>query len=101
MTGVNGSRPPIRTESRWRSSSSRSGTSGDVGELGAQLEHSLGVHLADPALGDTENAADVGQREPLEVVEADDDLLPLRQLLDGTGEELAGPPPRGQRPRGG
>src|SRR3954447_13273928 len=67
-------------------------SSGDVGELGAQVEDSLGVQLTDTALGHAEDAADVGQRESLEVVEADHDLLPLGQLLDGAGEQLAGLP---------
>src|SRR3954454_17886131 len=67
-------------------------SSGDVGELGAQVEDSLGVQLTDTALGHAEDAADVGQRESLEVVEADHDLLPLGQLLDSAGEQLAGLP---------
>src|SRR3954451_12697754 len=67
-------------------------SSGDVGELGAQVEDGLGVQLTDTALGHAEDAADVGQRESLEVVEADHDLLPLGQLLDGAGEQLAGLP---------
>src|SRR4051812_48150972 len=66
--------------------------SGDVGELRAQVEDGLGVQLTDAALGHAEDAADVGQRESLEVVEAHHDLLPLGQLLDGTGEQLAGLP---------
>src|SRR3954470_22076700 len=64
-------------------------SSGDVGELRAQVEDGLGVQLTDTALGHAEDAADVGQRESLEVVEADHDLLPLGQLLDGAGEQLA------------
>src|SRR3954449_4999097 len=66
--------------------------SGDVSELRAQVEDGLGVQLTDAALGHAEDAADVGQRESLEVVEAHHDLLPLGQLLDGTGEQLAGLP---------
>src|SRR3954466_11499166 len=66
--------------------------SGDVGELRAQVEDGLGVQLTDAALGHAEDAADVGPRESLELVEAHHDLLPLGQLLDGAGEQLAGLP---------
>src|SRR3712207_7530739 len=45
---------------------------------------------ADPALGNTEDPADVGERQTFDVVERDDDLLPLGQLLDGTGQQLSG-----------
>src|SRR3954464_8043472 len=69
-------------------SGSGSATSGDVGELGPQVQHRLGVHLADPALGHAEDPADLGQGEPLEVVEADDDLLAVGELLDRAGEQL-------------
>src|SRR6476661_3047130 len=64
--------------------------SGDVGEVGAQVEHGLGVQLADAALGHAEDATDVGQRQTLEVEEADDDLLPLGQVLHGAGQQLPG-----------
>src|ERR687889_276909 len=76
---------PART-----SSAGPRGGSGDVGELGAQVEDRLGVQLADAALGHAEDAADVGEGQALEVVEADDDLLPLGQLLDRAGEQLPG-----------
>src|SRR5689334_3425272 len=54
----------------------------EVGELAAELEHCLGVELADPALGDSEHLADLGQCQTFEVVQRDHDLLPLRELVD-------------------
>src|SRR4051812_9324490 len=58
-----------------------------VGELAAQLQHGFRVHLADPALGDAEHLADLGEGQTLVVVERDDDLLALGQRVDGAGEE--------------
>ena len=52
----------------------------------AELQHGLGVDLADPALGDAEHLADLGQGQGLEVVQREHDLLPLGHLLDGLAE---------------
>jgi hypothetical protein len=60
------------------------------------------VHLADPRLGDAEHLADLGQGQPLVVVQGDDDLLALaepvdrarpvrRLLLDPARDPLASP----------
>src|SRR3954447_21628343 len=61
---------------------------GHLGDLAAQLEHGLRVHLADARLGDAEHLTDLGQREALVVVEGDDDLLALGQLVDRPGEQV-------------
>src|SRR4051794_17851297 len=84
-----------RTSSSTATNSTRRGSgigSGDVGELAAQVQDGLRVQLADPALGHAEHPADVGQGEALEVVQADDDLLPLGELLHGAGQQLTGLP---------
>jgi hypothetical protein len=54
-----------------------------LGEAGAQVEHGLGVDLADPGLGDAEHSADLLQGQVLVVVEREDDLLALGQAVDG------------------
>ncbi len=76
------------TDARTRSGDD-SASAADVGQLRAQLEHRLGVDLADPALGDAEHVADLGEREPLVVVEGDHGLLALGQGVDGPGEQPA------------
>src|SRR3546814_15066882 len=60
------------------------GDSGDVcvGKMTAQRQRGASVQLADPRLGHPENGADLGQRELLEVVERQDDLVPLGQVVD-------------------
>ena len=44
------------------------------------MQHSLRVDLRDPALGDTEHAADLRQRETLVVVQRQDEPLALAQI---------------------
>ena len=63
------------------------GVSAHLGQLGAQLQHRLGVDLADARLGHPEHVADLGEREALVVVERDDDLLALGQLVDRPREQ--------------
>src|SRR5436190_7400492 len=59
-----------------------------VGELAAQLQDRLRVHLTDATFGDAEHLTDLGERQALVVVEGDDDLLPLRQRVDGAREKV-------------
>src|SRR5262249_45935373 len=59
-----------------------------LGQLAAQLEHGLGVHLADAALGHPEDLTDLGEREAFVVVERHDDLLPLGQRVDRTRKQV-------------
>ena len=46
------------------------------------------MNLADPALGDAEEGADLGQGEPLVVVEGEDEAFPVGHAVDGVGEEV-------------
>lgn len=55
-------------------------------QAAAQLQHRLGVDQAHPALGDGENLADLTEREVLEVLEGEHDLLSLGHGLDGRSE---------------
>jgi hypothetical protein len=50
--------------------------------LGSELEHRLGMHLADARLGDAQDLPDLGQGEALVAVEGDDDLLALAEPVD-------------------
>src|SRR4051812_2843012 len=59
-----------------------------VGELAAQLQHGLGVHLADAAFGDAEHLADLSEGQALVVVERDHDLLAFGQCVDRAGEQI-------------
>ena len=47
------------------------------------------MDLADPALGDAEDLADLGEGQALVVVERDDGLLAFGQGVDGAGEQPA------------
>ncbi len=58
-------------------------------ELQPQLSDRLRVDLADARFGHPEDLADLGEREALEVVERDDDLLALGQRVDRRGEQPA------------
>src|SRR3546814_17707916 len=64
------------------------GDSGDVcvGKMTAQRQRGASVQLADPRLGHPENGADLGQRELLEVVERQDDLVPRSEERRGGRE---------------
>ena len=66
------------------------GALGAVGQLGPELQDGLGVDLADPALGHTEDVADLGQGQTFVVVEREDRLLPFAHLADGLDEGLLG-----------
>jgi hypothetical protein len=48
-----------------------------LSEIVPEQPHGLRVDLADAGLGDAEHLTDLGQRETFEVVQGDDDLLPL------------------------
>ena len=65
-----------------------SGLLAGVGEPTAQLQDRFGVHLTDPALGDSQDLTNLSQRKPLVVVEGHNDLLPLRQLVDRLGQQI-------------
>src|SRR4051794_19168146 len=62
-------RPRARRDSGWVAIRGR--------EAGPQVDHGLRVHLADPALGDGQHGADLGQRETLVVVEGEHGALAL------------------------
>ncbi len=55
-----------------------------------EAEDRFGVDLAHPRFGDVEHRADLGQGEPLEVVQRHDQPVPLGQAIDRVGEEIAG-----------
>src|SRR5690606_28530460 len=89
---------PPAPGARWVSGGSGSGRAWGKGSVdavvddgarpGAQVEDGLRVQLAHPALRDAEDRADLGEGQPLVVVEADDDPLALGQGPDGVGEAL-------------
>src|SRR3954464_10417401 len=56
-------------------------------ELETELPHSFRVDLADARLRDAEDLADLREREALEVIERDDDLLSLGERVDGGREK--------------
>src|SRR4051812_17048191 len=75
-------------ERRSADRSCRCMSGGLLGQLRAQLEHGLRVHLADAALGDAEHLPDLSERQPLVVVESDDDLLAFRKRVDRSRQEV-------------
>src|SRR4029453_1933074 len=60
--------------------------SAGVLHLGPELEDRLGVHLADPRLGDAQDLTDLGQGEALVVV-SDHDLLALTEPVDRADQD--------------
>lgn len=59
-----------------------------LGQSTTKLQDGLGVHLADPALGDTKHLADLRKRQPLVVVQGNDDLLSFWQMVDRLGQQI-------------
>src|SRR5215216_5783700 len=83
-----------------RSDPPGTGPSARVLHLRPELEHGLGVHLADPRLGDAQDLPDLGQGESLVVVEGDHDLLPLTEAVDRVGQDAFLSPGTQRRPPG-
>src|SRR5256885_16331345 len=61
-----------------------------IPEVVPEKAYGLGVDLADARFGYAQDVADLGQREPLEVIQGDDDLLSFGQRVDGLGQHLPG-----------
>src|SRR5690554_1799062 len=60
-----------------------------LGQAVAERHDRLGVDLAHPGLGHTQNLADLRQGEALVVVEGDDEALAVRQSIDRIDEHPA------------
>src|SRR2546425_13021460 len=60
-----------------------------VPQIVPKLANGLGVDLADARLRHAKDVADLGQRQPLEVVQGDDDLFALGKRVDGRRQHEA------------